>query len=113
MLIGGDGISNDVITLGTCFSMFVYIYARFSFVLIGGNLTAQSTRSQSGIGGGIQTPETKLQALLPFPTWPPERLGEIARRLDKITASCQTNTSPSITSYGTSNKIEEFENVLD
>ena len=25
MLIGGDDISNDVITLGTCFSMFVYI----------------------------------------------------------------------------------------
>ena len=25
MLIGGDDISNDVITLDTCFSMFVYI----------------------------------------------------------------------------------------
>ena len=25
MLIGGDDISNAVITLGTCFSMFVYI----------------------------------------------------------------------------------------
>ena len=25
MLIGGDDISNDVINLGTCFSMFVYI----------------------------------------------------------------------------------------
>ena len=25
LLIGGDDISNDVITLGTCFSMFVYI----------------------------------------------------------------------------------------
>ena len=43
MLIGGDDISNDVITLGTCFSMFVYIRARFRFTLIGGNLTAQST----------------------------------------------------------------------
>ena len=41
MLIGGDDISNDVITLGTCFSMFVYIHVRFRFVLIGGNLTAQ------------------------------------------------------------------------
>ena len=41
MLIGGDDISNDVITLGTCFSMFVYIHVRFHFVLIGGNLTAQ------------------------------------------------------------------------
>ena len=25
MLIGRDDVSNDVITLGTCFSMFVYI----------------------------------------------------------------------------------------
>ena len=25
MLIGGDDICNDIITLGTCFSMFVYI----------------------------------------------------------------------------------------
>ena len=40
MLIGGDGISNDVITLGTCFSMFVYIRARFRFALIGENLKA-------------------------------------------------------------------------
>ena len=53
MLIGGDGISNDVITLGTCFSMSVYIRARFRFLLIGGNLTAQSTGSHRGIGGGI------------------------------------------------------------
>ena len=27
MLIGGDDISNDVITLDTCFSMFAYIRA--------------------------------------------------------------------------------------
>ena len=57
MLIGGDDISNDVITLGTCFSMFVYFRPRFRFALIGGNLTAQSTGSQRGIGGGIQIPE--------------------------------------------------------
>ena len=31
MLIGGDDISNDVITPGTCFSMFVYIRASPSF----------------------------------------------------------------------------------
>ena len=37
MLIGEDDISNDVITLGTCFSMFVYIRARFLFALIGRN----------------------------------------------------------------------------
>ena len=29
MLIGEDDISNDVITLGACFSVFVYIRARF------------------------------------------------------------------------------------
>ena len=53
MLIGGDDISNDVITLGTCLSTFVYIRTRFRFALIGGNMTAQSTRSHRGIGGGI------------------------------------------------------------
>ena len=37
MLIGEDDISNDVITLGTCFSMFLYIRARFLFALIGRN----------------------------------------------------------------------------
>ena len=58
MLIGGDDISNDVITLGTCFLMFVYIRTRFRFALIGGNRTAQSTGSQRGIEGGIQIPET-------------------------------------------------------
>ena len=40
MLIGGDDISNDIITLGTRFSMFVYIRTHFRFALIGGNLTA-------------------------------------------------------------------------
>ena len=58
MLIGGDDISNDVKILVTCFSMFVYIRARFRFALIGGNLTVQLTVSHRGIGGGIQTPET-------------------------------------------------------
>ena len=54
MLIGGDDTSNDIITLGSCFSMFVYIHAIFHFTLIGGNLTAQSTVGHRGIGGGIQ-----------------------------------------------------------
>ena len=53
MLIGGDDISSDVITLGTCFSVLGYIRARFSFALIGENLTAQSTGCHRGIGGGI------------------------------------------------------------
>ena len=57
MPIGGDDISNDVITLTTCFSMFVHIRARFHLALIGENLKAQSTGSHRGIGGGIQIPE--------------------------------------------------------
>ena len=58
MLIGRDDISNDVITLGTCFSMSVYILACSCFTLIGGNLIAQLTGSHRGIGGGVQIPET-------------------------------------------------------
>ena len=76
MLIGADDISNDVNTLGTCFSMFAYILARFRFALI-----SESTGSHRGIGGGIQIPETQLQALLPFPAPPPERPEELARKL--------------------------------
>ena len=56
LLIGGDDLSNGVVTLGMCFLMFVYIRARFRFALIGENLTAQSTRSLRGIGGEIQIP---------------------------------------------------------
>jgi len=81
MLIGGDDISNDVITLARHFSIFAYICARFRFALIGGNLTAQSTGIHRGIGRGIQIPETELQALLPFPALPPEHPGDLARRL--------------------------------
>ena len=66
MRIGGDDISNDVITLGTCFLILVYVRARFLLNLTAVNrrksrvnLTAQSTGSHRGIGGGIQIPETK------------------------------------------------------
>ena len=38
MQIGENDISNDVISLGTCFSIFVYIRTCFNFALIGGNL---------------------------------------------------------------------------
>ena len=48
MLIGRDDVGNDVITHGTCFSMFVYICARFHFTLISVNLVAQFTGSQGG-----------------------------------------------------------------
>ena len=58
MLIGGDNINNGTISLDTCFSMFVYTCTCFCFPLIGRNLTAQSTGSHRGIGGGIQIPET-------------------------------------------------------
>ena len=80
-MIGGDDISKDVITLATCFSMFVHICAGFRLALIGGNLKAQSTGSHRGIGGGIQIPGTYLQALLHFPLPPPEPPGELAPRL--------------------------------
>ena len=58
MLNGGDDNTNDVITFGTCFSMLVYICARFRFALIDGNLTAQSPGSHRGIGDGILIPKT-------------------------------------------------------
>ena len=81
MLIGEGDDSNVVISLGTCLSMLVYIRARFRFALLGENLKAQSTGSHREIGRGIQIPEKKLQALLPFPTKPSERPGELARRV--------------------------------
>ena len=60
MLIGRDEISNDIITLGTCFSMFFfYVHARFRFMLIGRNLTAQARGRHRGIGGGMQIPEIR------------------------------------------------------
>ena len=40
MLIGKDDISNDVVILGECVSIFVYICACLHFALIGKNLTA-------------------------------------------------------------------------
>ena len=61
MLIGRDDISNDIITFGASFHLFFnvcYIRVGFHFMLIGGNLTAQSTGSYRGIGGRIQIPET-------------------------------------------------------
>ena len=57
MQIGRDDISNDVISAGRCFSMFAYIHTHFCFTLIDGNLTAQSTESHRGTGGGIHIPE--------------------------------------------------------
>ena len=56
MLIGEDDISNDVITLGTCFSML------FTFALTGGNLTAQST-GELGVEFKFQRRSCKLSFL--------------------------------------------------
>ena len=60
MLVSEDVISNDVIILGMCFSIFVYICAHLCFALIVGNLTAQLTGSHRGTGRGIQIPETYM-----------------------------------------------------
>ena len=62
-----------VITLGTCFSTFVYIRACFRFTLIDENLTAQSTVSHRAIGGETQILVTLLQALAPSFSHPATR----------------------------------------
>ena len=51
MLIGRDDISNDVITFGTCFSMFVYIRADWR------KSDSSVNGEPQGIGGEIQIPE--------------------------------------------------------
>ena len=62
--------------------MVFYIRARFRIALIGGNLTAQSTGSLRGIGGGIQIPErdvvasSRLRQTAPSQSlFPPHRQG--------------------------------------
>ena len=64
MVIAGDDITNDIITLR----------ARFRFAMIEGNLTAQSMGSPQGIGGGIQIPDTYCSCKLSF-LFPPCRSG--------------------------------------
>ena len=71
-LIGGDDISNDLSRVFQCLFTFALVSR---FALIGGSMTAQSTWSHGGIGGGIQIPETLLQALLPLPAPPTEHPG--------------------------------------
>ena len=59
MLIGRDDISNDVITLGTCFSMFVYIRTHAFPLFADWQKSDSSVNGESqGIGRGIQIPET-------------------------------------------------------
>ena len=49
--------SNDVITLGTCFSTFVYIRTRSRSALTGESLTAESKGNDRGSEAGTQIPE--------------------------------------------------------
>ena len=64
MVIAGDDITNNIITLR----------ARFRFAMIELNLTAQSMGSPRGIGGGIQILETYCSCKLSF-LFPPCRSG--------------------------------------
>ena len=84
ILIGGDDISNDVITLGTCSSMLFYIRTLFHFALIGG-------KSDSSVDGEPQgnwrwnSNSRGVIASSPFFSAPPtERPGELARRLIRL-----------------------------
>ena len=91
MLIGRDDISYDVITLGTCFCF------RFRFALIDGNLTAQSTGSNRGIGKGIQISTNSGDVVTSSPSFShhaaraPRRVTPISRKNDietKQKSSC-------------------------
>ena len=44
MLIGGDGSSNEVITLGWCFSWLLLFRARLPFALIGDRKSVQCNK---------------------------------------------------------------------
>ena len=77
---GGDNISNDGITLGTCFSMFVYIRARFRLALSGRNLTAQSTGSRRRWRWNSNSRDVVASSPT-FSSPLPERPAELARRL--------------------------------
>ena len=63
-------ISNEIMSLGTSFSMFVYIHARFRFALNGGNLTAQSDRELQGNWRWNSNPR-ELVAISPSSPPPP------------------------------------------
>ena len=84
MLIGGCDISNDVITLGSCFSMFVHIHTRFRYALIG-NLNSDSLvdgEPQGNWGWNSSSREVVASASCPsFSRHARERPGKLARRL--------------------------------
>ena len=61
MLIGGDDISNNILTLSTCLSMFVYIRTCFCFALI---IWWKSDSSVDGSATGGLEVEFKFQSAL-------------------------------------------------
>ena len=76
MLISGDDISNDVITLSTCFSM----YVTFAFVPPSRWLAEIWQLSRRGATGELEV-EFKFQRRSCKLSSPPERPGELSRRL--------------------------------
>ena len=84
MLIGGDDTSNKVVSIGTCFRVF------FNVCLHSGSfpIRADWRRSDSSVDGQLQgnwtqnsIPKDVVASSPSFPTPPPERPGELARRL--------------------------------
>ena len=74
MLTGGDDITNEVIILGTCFSMFVYILA-YNFPLFADLWKSDSSVDREPQGNwrwNLNSSHVVVQALLPFPALPPE-----------------------------------------
>ena len=101
MLIGGDDISNDVITLGTCFSMFVYILAH-CFLLF-----ADSQKSESSVDRKPQGNwKLVMQALLPFPAPLPEYLDSL------LSGYCITVFSVTPITGVVGNRFKIYENTL-
>ena len=77
----GDDISNDVITRGTSFSMFVYLRPCFRFALIGGK---PDSSVHGGSQGNWRWNSNSIDVILSSPSFslPAARAPEeIARRL--------------------------------
>jgi len=81
MLVGGDDISNDVITLGTCFSNVCYTSARFLFALSGGNPDSSVDGEPKGNWRWNSNFRDVVASSPSFSRPPPEHPGELARRL--------------------------------
>ena len=80
MLIGGDDISNDVITLGVCF----HVFSNASLHSPSFPLRADWRKTESSVNGepqGTWRWNSNFRDVVPFPAPPPEHPGELARRL--------------------------------